>query len=105
MNKLLRIPDHLAGAISALAERNRRSFNSEVIVALEQYLQSRKDNQMQYDSRDGKYHGTLANGDEVIVEGDEYAEAEQEGAPQSELTPAAWAALEGVNDNVKVVKK
>ncbi len=47
MNKLIRISKELAEAIETLAKQNKRSFNSEVIVALEQYVkhQNRSDEQ------------------------------------------------------------
>ncbi len=47
MNKILRIPDELAKRIEALAKQNKRSFNAEVLIALEQYAgqQNRPDEQ------------------------------------------------------------
>jgi hypothetical protein len=46
---------------------------------------------MTYDSRDGKYYGYLSDGTLIAVDGDVYAEQEQAGLSEAELTsPATW---------------
>ncbi len=64
---------------------------------------------MQFDSRDGNYHGTLPNGDEIVVDGDVYAESEQdarkEGAKLDTVESAlTWSELED-GESVRIVKK
>ncbi len=125
----LRLSDELEQAIAALAEQHKRSFHSEVVWALEQYVNQqnrsdvqfwrsweqsgryilRKGNKMQYDSRDGNYHGTLPDGTEIIVDGDVYAEAEQgarkEGAKLDTIeSPVTWENLAD-GETVRIVKK
>ena len=69
--------------------------------------------QMTWDSRDGCYHGVTSDGQEIIVDGDEYAENEQaarkEGIDESEIEsmqndPDMWANCVGANPNVEYVK-
>lgn len=73
---------------------------------IEQLLeQSRKDNQMQFDSRDGNYHGTLPNGDEIVVDGDVYAEEAKRGVSEQDLSsPLVWE-NNADNESVWIVKK
>ena len=92
MDKLVRgISDDVASAMQFLADQHKRSFNSEVVWALEQYVKSeRKTQPMQYDNRDGNYHGFIGN-TEIIVDGDVYAEQEQAGVSEKELqSPLTW---------------
>jgi hypothetical protein len=62
---------------------------------------------MQYDSRDGNYHGTLPNGDEIVVDGDLFAEEEQKGVPEEHLdSPLEWEEIASTgNEAVWIVKK
>jgi hypothetical protein len=63
--------------------------------------------QMQYDNRDGNYHGTLPNGDEIVVDGDLFAEEEQKGVPEEHLaSPLEWESVASTsNEAVRIVKK
>ena len=102
----LRISDDLVEALIALAEQHKRSFNSEAAWALEQYIrQERKLQPMQYDSRDGNYHGTLPDGREIIVDGDVFAEQEQEGISEGDLQdPLVWE-NNADGEAIRIVKK
>jgi hypothetical protein len=62
---------------------------------------------MQYDSRDGNYHGTLPNGDEIVVDGDLFAEEEQKGVPEDTLaSPLEWEEIASTgNEAVWIIKK
>jgi|SRR6266704_6115164 len=63
---------------------------------------------MQFDSRDGNYHGTLPNGDEIVVDGDIFAEAEQQarkdGSNENLNSPLVWENNQD-GESVRVVKK
>jgi predicted transcriptional regulator len=48
LNKLIRLDDDLAKHIEALAKQNKRSFNAEVTVALEQYANQQNRPDVQY---------------------------------------------------------
>lgn len=62
---------------------------------------------MEFNSQDGNYHGTLPNGDEIVVDGDLYAEEEQKGVPVEHLeSPLEWESVESTgNQAVWIVKK
>jgi len=60
---------------------------------------------MQYDSRDGNYHGTLPDGREIIVDGDVFAKQEQEGVSEGDLQdPLVWE-NNADGEAIRVVKK
>src|SRR6266849_5010922 len=63
---------------------------------------------MEFDSRDGNYHGFLPNGTEIVVDGDVYAEAEQdarkEGAKLDTIeSPLTWESVAD-DESVRIVK-
>ncbi len=74
-------------------------------TARKEMAASRKDNRMQYDSRDGNYHGTLPDGREIVVDGDVYAEQEQAGlSPEDLQSPLIWENVVD-DESVRIVKK
>ncbi len=107
MNKLIRgLSERLMHTMQALADQHKRSLNSEVIWALEQYVtQERTVSKMKFDSKDGNYHGMLPDGTEIIVDGDVYTEQEQAGLSASDLaSPLVWEnSADGVD--VRIVEK
>ncbi len=69
---------------------------------------------MLFDSRDGNYHGTLPNGDEIVVDGDVFAEAQQQarkdGGDLATIESAhEWEELASAQDpidtSIRIVKK
>ena len=60
---------------------------------------------LQYNSRTGNYQVELSDGSLLIVEGDEYAEAEQEGVSEADLSD--WTVWENcVNgESIRVESK
>jgi hypothetical protein len=60
---------------------------------------------MEFDSRDGNYHGTLPNGTEITVNGDVYAEQQQTGlSPEDLQSPLVWE-NNADSESVRIVKK
>ena len=60
---------------------------------------------MKWNSDTQAYFGTTSDGQTIRVEGDEYAEAEQDGTPEEELNdPDIWEMCIGANQNVTYVK-
>jgi hypothetical protein len=84
-------------------------LNPEAWLRLQLIEMARKGNQMKFDSRDGNYHGTLPNGDEVIVDGDVYAESEQDAEKEGAKLDTIESALTWENnadgESVRIVKK
>jgi hypothetical protein len=70
------------------------------------YKKRRK--KMQFDSRDGNYHGMLPNGDEIVVDGDVFAEQEQQarkdGSQENLYSPLVWENIQDGND-IQVIKR
>ncbi len=59
---------------------------------------------MEFDSRDGNYHGRLPDGTEIVVDGDVYAEQEQQGVPEQDLSsPLVWE-NNADGESVRIVK-
>jgi hypothetical protein len=62
--------------------------------------------EMTWNSRDACYHGVTSDGREIVVQGDEYAESEQDGCPSEVLNdPDQWATCIGANQNVAYIVK
>ena len=60
---------------------------------------------MQYDSQTNEYVGTLPNGDEVRVDADVFAEQQQAGVSEPDLSsPLVWE-NNADGESVRIVKK
>lgn len=60
---------------------------------------------MEFDSRDGNFHGFLPNGVEIVVDGDLYAEQQAVGLSQDDLeSPLIWENCAD-GESIRVVKK
>ena len=60
---------------------------------------------MEFDSRDGNYHGTLPDGTEIVVDGDVYAEEAKRGISEQDLSsPLVWE-NNADGESVRIVKK
>ncbi len=83
-------------------------LNPEAWLRMKLIEMARKGNQMKFDSRDGNYHGTLPNGTEIVVDGDVFAEAEQQarkdGSQEDLSSPLVWE-NNADGESVRIVKK
>ncbi len=60
---------------------------------------------MEFNSRDGNYHGRLPDGREIIVDSDVFAEQEQAGVSEQDLSsPLVWENNQD-GESIRIVKK